>query len=133
MICVNCGLCCYDYVVVIVKKEYINEDIDNMNLHPDGMDALTIKSSNTPCPYLFWINRKSRCKVHGKRWYKHTPCFDFGQIEESNTVCRLGEYVLKKRKEDKRYDYEHLCKTFIPPKDAEGLDETFGRSRRRKA
>ena len=39
------------------------------------------------------------CAVHGKKWYKKTPCFSHGQIEQSkDAVCRMGEYLLKKEK-----------------------------------
>jgi hypothetical protein len=37
------------------------------------------------------------CRIHDYKWYKKTPCYSHGQIEQSkNTNCRMGEYILKK-------------------------------------
>ncbi len=41
---------------------------------------------------------KFSCAVHDESWYKKTPCFSHGQIEQSvEDVCRLGEYILKQK------------------------------------
>ena len=38
---------------------------------------------------------KFSCAVHDKPWYPDTPCFEYGQIEQSpDDVCRMGEYIL---------------------------------------
>lgn len=124
MICVNCGLCCYDYPVGIIKKEFINFNVKTTSDFPE--EAIDIKLGNTPCPHIFWKDHKSQCAVHDKPWYKQTPCFDFGQIEESpDCVCRIGEWIMEKRKTDSRFDYELKCKTFVEPKSPERIHEEF--------
>jgi hypothetical protein len=125
LICVHCGLCCYDFPVAIIAREFIDkfELIDDF---PE--EAFIIKEGNTPCTYLHWKNHQSNCEVHNKPWYKNTPCFDFGQIEESpDCVCRIGEWIMKKRKKDNRFDYELKCKTFIKPKSPNELHEIFSK------
>lgn len=33
------------------------------------------------------------CAIHGRPWYKDTPCFAHGQIERSpDTPCRIGQF-----------------------------------------
>ena len=124
MICVNCGMCCFDFPVVIISREYAELDITKIDDFPE--EAFIIKNGNTPCTYLKWINDKSQCEVHSKPWFKSTPCHDFGQIEESpNCVCRIGEWILEKRKTDNRFNYRLKCETFIEPKTAEELNSAF--------
>ena len=38
------------------------------------------------------------CALHDYPWYKETPCFSHGQIEQENSNCRLGEYVLEHKR-----------------------------------
>lgn len=113
MICLNCGMCCIDYLVVIVKPESATEDFDITNASEDDFIG---KKSHDPCPHLYWEEGKSRCKIHHFSWYKDTPCFQFGQIESSpKNVCRIGEYMLRTRP---GY-YEKYCnefrKTYLSP------------------
>jgi hypothetical protein len=90
--------------VAVISPEYATEDLDMNN-----EKAYIMKESNNPCPHLYWENGESRCKIHHFKWYKKTPCFDFGQIEsDPNTVCRLGEYILRCRP---GY-YERYCQEF---------------------
>lgn len=115
VICIHCGACCYDFPVVIIQNKFKDLKVEDANDLPQ--EAFVIKSGNTPCPYLKWDEDKSRCEVHNKPWYPSTPCFDFGQVEsDSNTICRLGEYIRKKWKEgDIRFNYRFKCETFVEP------------------
>lgn len=115
MICVHCGLCCYDYTVVIIDNKFIDFDGEDANNLPQ--EAFVIKSGNEPCPYLEWSGDNSKCKVHNKPWFKSTPCYDFGQVEnDPNTVCRLGQWIVEKRKTDSRFNYRLKCETFVEPR-----------------
>lgn len=126
MICVHCGLCCFDFPCTIISREYAESDITNLDNFPE--EAFIIKPQNTPCPHLFWKDSESQCEVHSKPWYKTTPCFDFSQIESSpKDICRIGEWILKKNKDDKRFDYELKCKTFLEPKEPDKIHEEFER------
>lgn len=120
-------MCCFDFPVAIISREYAESDITNIDDFPE--EAFIIKPQNTPCEHLFWENHESRCKVHNKPWYSSTPCYDFGQVEaSSDCVCRLGEWILDKNKTDKRFDYELKCKTFVEPKKPEQVHKLFERS-----
>ena len=93
MRCLNCGLCCIQFDVVIVNPKYASEGIVFEELPEYG---LIIKPGNSPCPHLYWEGDESRCMVHNYTWYKRTPCYDFSQIESSpKDFCRLGEYSIK--------------------------------------
>lgn len=127
MICVHCGLCCYDYPVGIIKKKFADYNAKSVEDFPE--EAFDIKRGNTPCPHMYWEGEFSRCAVHDKPWYHETPCFAFGQIEESpNNVCRIGEWILEKRKTDKRFNYKLICETFINPKKPEEIVNAFGKN-----
>ena len=131
MICVHCGLCCYDYPVGIIKKEFKDLDIKSTDQFPE--EAFDVKPGNTPCEHLYWENHESRCAIHDKPWYQETPCFAFGQIEESpDCICRIGEWIMEKRKTDKRFDYELKCEQFVYPKGPDELNEEFKNSREKK-
>ena len=34
------------------------------------------------------------CAIHDEGFYKQTPCFHFGQQEEGNVNCKIGERVM---------------------------------------
>ena len=87
MICLRCGHCCKHYMVAIVDNPAIGIKEDNLILHlGDG----------TSCPHLLGNEPgEYSCALHDKEWYSETPCAKHGQIEASNTNCRLGEYILK--------------------------------------
>jgi len=87
MVCVKCGFCCINYMVVIV-------DDPEKGLVKDNLIA---NEGNGPCKHLRGNEPgEYSCAVHDYPWYKKTPCFSHGQIEASvDCVCRLGEYILK--------------------------------------
>lgn len=88
MHCLRCGYCCKQYMVVIVKDPEKGIRPDNLVAHKGGGKA---------CRHLQGLGPgKYRCAVHGRPWYRKTPCFAHGQIENSpDDPCRIGEYVLK--------------------------------------
>ena len=92
MKCLNCGYCCIQCAVVIVKPRYVEED-----LKLDDDKIFMFKTSDKKCPHLrIDENKKASCVIHGYEWYKDTPCFaPHGQIEKfPEEVCRMGEYLL---------------------------------------
>ena len=58
MICLHCGYCCKNYMVVIVDnpKKGIRED--NLIVHEGG---------GKPCKHL---DENNNCKIHNYSWYK---------------------------------------------------------------
>jgi hypothetical protein len=86
MICLRCGYCCIEYVVVIVNDPA--KGIRQTNL--------SIKPSGERCKHLIGtaIGQFS-CALHKYKWYMKTPCFAHSQIEQQNSNCRIGEYKLK--------------------------------------
>lgn len=92
MKCLHCGYCCIEYVVVIVNPKYVDTEIDFDN--PVEDDVFICKNSNEPCPYLKLKDTKYYCSIHNKPWYKYTPCFQFAQIESSDSSCRMGTHIL---------------------------------------
>ena len=89
MICLRCGHCCKNYMVVIVNDPEIGIKENNLIVH---------QGDGTPCPHL--IGNKPgeySCAIHDKEWYGETPCARHGQTETSNTNCRLGEYILQQK------------------------------------
>jgi len=91
MICLRCGYCCHNYLVIIVDDPDKGLSKDNIIAH-HGDGPCKHLGGNKPGEYF--------CKVHDKPWYKETPCFSHGQIESSpDCVCRLGEYIIKNLKE----------------------------------
>ena len=101
-ICTNCGLCCVDYDVVIIKPECVSDTIDledtKIYMHKPGYN---------PCPHLYWEGDQSRCKIHNYEWYEDTPCFQFTQIGDGE--CRLGVYIRDTKGQDhyKKYCDQH--------------------------
>jgi len=84
MICLHCGYCCTNYLVVIV---------DNPELGPiEG--NLVAHYGDKRCKHL---TNNNMCAVHHYDWYKDTPCYAHTQIERGNTNCRIGEYLLLKK------------------------------------
>lgn len=89
MKCLRCGYCCLRCCVVIV----------------DDPDEGPVRSN------LKWRDGKERCQhlrgdkageyscaIHDKPWYKETPCFAHGQIEQSpDDECRMGAYLMGKK------------------------------------
>ena len=90
MICLRCGHCCKHYAVVVVK------DPD----HPPSEDNVQFVSGlEDPCPHLEGDKPGDySCAVHDKDWYEDTPCAQHGQVEQGNTECRIGRYLLDRAK-----------------------------------
>jgi len=93
MKCLRCGYCCCSYMMLVVKPEVATEDFKMNKVTED--DVLFINGS--PCPNLSWHGTTAICALHHYKWYKKTPCYSHGQIEESkDCVCRMGEYMRAK-------------------------------------
>lgn len=87
MKCLHCGYCCINYDVIIVDDPKKGLELDNVKHKPTGVRCQHLRGDK---PGEF------SCAVHNEKWYKKTPCFDFGQIESKKTdPCRMGEYLLK--------------------------------------
>ena len=79
-------------MVVIVDDPAKGIREDNLIFH---------EGDGTPCKHLRGTKPgEYSCALHDKKWYKKTPCFSHGQIEAGNTPCRMGEYILKRAKEN---------------------------------
>ena len=57
-------------------------------------DTYQFKESGIVCPHLRWDNRKFKCAIHQYDWYKETPCYEFTQIEDKNSDCRIGRHAI---------------------------------------
>ncbi len=87
MICLRCGYCCKYLWVIIVDNPSLGIKPDNLIEH---------KGQGQSCKHLEGSQPgKYRCKIHNQRWYKKTPCFTHSQIEQGNSKCRMGNYILK--------------------------------------
>jgi len=86
MVCLRCGYCCLMYDVVIV-------DDPEKGIVPGN---LVHKSSPERCKHLAGeVPGNFSCAVHGRPWYRETPCHDYGQIERSmDDPCRMGKAIL---------------------------------------
>ena len=86
MRCLRCGYCCHEYAVIIVDEP------DS----PISENNLTAHLGDGPCKHLEGNKPgEYKCLVHDKSWYKETPCYSHGQIEQSPTDdCRIGRYIL---------------------------------------
>ena len=90
MICLRCGHCCKNYFVAIVDDP--SKGIVETNI-------VSHMGDGTPCKHLIGDTPgKYSCAIHEYQWYGETPCSDHGQIERTNSNCRIGEYILNKMK-----------------------------------
>lgn len=87
MKCLRCGYCCIHYDVIIVDEPSKGLRQSNLKHKPCGEKCQHLLG-NTPGNYA--------CNVHHYKWYKRTPCYSHSQIEQGDTNCRLGEFMLKK-------------------------------------
>ena len=88
MICLHCGHCCRNYVVVIISDPAKGLDENNLEVH-EGDGPCKHLLGDTPGEYM--------CAIHHYDWYKDTPCFAHTQIEATDQMpCRIGFYKLKK-------------------------------------
>ena len=89
MICLRCGHCCKNYFVPVVDDPSKGIELeDNLIMH---------EGDGTPCKHL-WGDKPGEysCALHSASRYKDTPCFEHTQVEQGNTNCRMGEYLLAK-------------------------------------
>ena len=57
---------------------------------------LIVHDGGGPCKHLTGDKPgEYECAVHHFKWYKKTPCFAHTQIENGDTPCRMGVYILK--------------------------------------
>jgi len=94
MKCLHCGYCCLVYDVIIVNPNTDLELLDLNDINIDVEKTLQHKPSHQNCPHLLLKNHKFYCKIHNRKWYKDTPCYRHSQIENGDTNCRMGEYIL---------------------------------------
>ncbi len=81
MICLRCGYCCIHYEVIIVNDPALGIREDN----------LVPKHTGDRCPHLRGNEKgKFSCALHGYRYYRRTPCYEYTQIEHKSTPCRWG-------------------------------------------
>ena len=89
MICLQCGYCCCNYCVVIVDDPDIGLT--------DSEDNLIVHEGRGPCKHLRGHKPgEFFCAIHEKDWYPETPCAKHGQIERTDSECRMGRYVIDK-------------------------------------
>lgn len=91
MICLRCGYCCVEYMVIL----------------PDGQ----YKPSGVECPNLDWDEEgKARCTIYGQSFFiayetvkwEDTPCGQYSQIEATpQDKCRMGAHLLGQGKNGK--------------------------------
>lgn len=95
MICLRCGYCCKNYLVMIVDDPEKGLVESNIIAH---------MGDGTPCKHLKGDKPgEYSCGVHDQPWYEETPCFSHGQIEKGNTNCRLGEHLLSLKNEKQNW------------------------------
>ena len=84
----HCGHCCISYEVII---------IDNPDL-PLSESNILAKAGGVRCKHLLGdASGRYKCGVHNHPDYEQTPCYDFGQVEESGTDdCRVGNFIMLK-------------------------------------
>lgn len=86
MKCLRCGYCCTNYIVVIVVDP-------KKGIQRDNLQAIDL--SKEKCPHLDKDkSNKYMCRVHNESWYKDTPCYQYEQIGNKDSNCRIGEYIL---------------------------------------
>ena len=93
MKCLRCGYCCQNYVVIIVDDP--KKGIVESNLKVIG------EKGPERCPHLRGDKPgEFYCSIHKEPWYCQTPCASFTQIENGDTDCRMGKFVLKNYAEE---------------------------------
>ena len=90
MKCLRCGYCCKNYCVAIV-------DDPNKGIHEDN---IVIHEGNGPCKHLCGNKPGDHsCAIHDEPWYRETPCARHSQIENRDSPCRMGVYVLQNERQ----------------------------------
>jgi hypothetical protein len=95
--CVRCGYCCISYLNVVISPKYAHLDEIDFNNFEQPEDLVIGLDGTKPCPHVYWDQEKdlAGCKIHHKKWFKNTPCYDHREEEK----CRIGKYVLSNNKE----------------------------------
>ncbi len=94
MKCLRCGQCCKMHMVVIVDDPEKGIEEDNLKVR-DGKEPCQHLNGDTLGEYS--------CAIHDYPWYKKTPCFMHGQIEQdSDDDCRLGRWYLDQEIENEQ-------------------------------
>lgn len=92
MTCLRCGHCCIHYAVMIVSDPKKGLIEGNIEFH---------EGNGIPCKHLIGnCPGEYKCAIHDEEWYKETPCYQFDQIGSVNSVCRIGEYKMKEKKNE---------------------------------
>lgn len=84
MICLRCGWCCKNLMVMVVDDPDLGLIPENIVFHPgDGR----------PCKHLR-LDGDGRYEyaVYDREWYPRTPCAQYDQV--GGGVCRVGQHVL---------------------------------------
>lgn len=79
MLCLRCGWCCRNLMVMIVDDPEKGLVPGNIIYHPgDGVDCKHLLDDNI-------------CAVHNHEWYPDTPCAQFDQVGAGK--CRIGQFI----------------------------------------
>jgi len=92
MRCLRCGYCCMHSFVVVVR------DPDMADREGISDDNLMVVGANGPerCPHLVGDRvGEYSCAVHGRPWYRYSPCAAHVQVEVEDSDCRMGAHLLK--------------------------------------
>lgn len=85
MKCLRCGYCCFNYDVIIMID--LKKKIEQGNVE--------LKRRKERCRHITGnVVGQYSCLIHDSKYYGQTPCFDHGQIEESDSDCRMGKWIL---------------------------------------
>lgn len=87
MKCLRCGHCCKNYFVPIVDDPALGITESNIISH---------MGDGTPCKHLKGDKPgEYECAIHSFPWYDQTPCYNHGQVEDSeDSECRVGRYMI---------------------------------------
>jgi hypothetical protein len=89
MKCLRCGQCCIEYGAVVMQDPALGIVKGNAVFKPSGEKCFHLTEN---------ANGEYSCAIHDETFYQQTPCFDFGQAEPVDAVCKMGERVMGKRK-----------------------------------
>jgi hypothetical protein len=94
MKCLRCGYCCKHYFVPVIDDPEKGVHQDNIVIH---------EGNGTSCKHLEGAKPgEYSCAVHREPWYEGTPCFDHGQVENSEEdPCRIGVAFIERVKNGK--------------------------------
>ena len=95
MKCLRCGHCCKNYMVTIVDDPELGVSEENLIFHEGNGNPCPHLKGDTPGEYF--------CAIHDYPWYEEIPCYFHGQIEQEDSECRLGRWVMdqENKKNDK--------------------------------